>query len=64
MAVKRKFSRISRDVLEAAARIVGPSSAAAKALADADSHDGDTYFFKLGNTIIVQKVTVDAVPPS
>lgn len=56
MAVRKKLTKISRDVLEATARILGPSSAAAQALASADSHDGKTYFFKCGNTIIVQKI--------
>jgi hypothetical protein len=64
MAVHRNFPPISRDVLEATARILGPSSAAAQALADADSHNGVSNFFKLGNTIIVQKVDADEVTPS
>lgn len=46
---------ISRGVLEAAARVIGPQSAAAQALADADSHDGETAFFRCGATILVQK---------
>ena len=46
---------VPRNVLEATARIIGPLSAAAKALADADSHDGETRFFRHGTTILVQK---------
>ena len=47
--------RLDRKVLEATARIVGPSSAAAQALADADSHNGETEFFRSGATILVKK---------
>lgn len=46
---------VDRKVLEATARIIGPSSAAAQALADADAHDGETAFFRSGTTILVQK---------
>jgi hypothetical protein len=46
---------IPRGVLEATARVIGPQSAAAQALADADSHDGETVFFRSGATILVQK---------
>lgn len=46
---------VDRSVLEATARIIGPMSAAAQALADADTHDGETAFFRCGTTIVVQK---------
>jgi hypothetical protein len=46
---------IPRGVLEATARVMGPESAAAKALADADAHNGETAFFRCGTQILVQK---------
>jgi hypothetical protein len=46
---------VSRSVLEATARVIGPQSAAAQALASADSHNGETKFFRCGTTILVQK---------
>jgi hypothetical protein len=46
---------IDRSILETTARIIGPQSAAAQALADADAHDGETAFFRWGTQIIVQK---------
>lgn len=46
---------IPRGVLEATARVMGPMSAAARALADADAHNGETAFFRSGTTILVQK---------
>jgi hypothetical protein len=49
------MTEMSRGVLEATARILGPSSAAARALADADTHIGETAFFRCGTTILVQK---------
>jgi hypothetical protein len=52
---RSKMTRVDRSVLEATAQIIGPSSAAAQALADADAHDGETAFFRLGLTIVVQK---------
>jgi hypothetical protein len=35
---------------------MGPLSAAAKALADADTHAGPVRFYKSGNTLIVEKI--------
>lgn len=53
--MRRKMVSIHRSVLEATAHMMGPASAAAKALADADAHDGETVFFRCGSTILVQK---------
>jgi hypothetical protein len=55
MLRRTKMIPVDRSVLEATARIIGPMSAAAQALADADTHDGETAFFRLGPTIVVQK---------
>lgn len=64
MATRRKMTKVSRDVLEATAQILGSASAASKALADADTHEGVTNFFRYGNTIIVQKVATPAATSS
>lgn len=64
MAVRSKMTEIPRDVIEATARILGPASAAAQALADADAHDGQSFFFRLGDMIIVQKMPAQPVMPS
>ena len=55
MGARRKMASVAREVLEATAHVMGPLSAAAKALADADAHDGETAFFRCGATILVQK---------
>lgn len=64
MAVRSKMVEIPREVIEATARVLGPASAAAQALADADSHSGQSFFFRLGNMIIVQKMPAQTVMPS
>lgn len=46
---------IEREVLERAAKVLGPLSASAQALKDADEYGGPVTFYKLGNTILVQK---------
>lgn len=51
-----KLEAISREVLEMTAHVVGPSSAAAEALKDADSHNGPVRFWKRGNMIVVEKM--------
>lgn len=56
MAIKRNPKPLSRDILEATASIIGPTSAAAIALADANSHDGKTEFFIYDRMIIVKKI--------
>ena len=47
---------VNRRLLEEVARIVGPASAAAMALKDADSHNGHVKFWKHGKSIIVEKL--------
>lgn len=58
MAKTKHMVEIHRSVLEATARVMGPESAAARALADADSHDGETAFFRHGGTILVKKTAL------
>jgi hypothetical protein len=58
MAKNKTMTEVPRSVVEATARVMGPSSAAARALADADSHDGETAFFRHGNTILVKKTAL------
>jgi len=53
--MRKKMTSVPREVLEATARVMGPLSAAAKALANADAHNGETAFFRCGTTILVQK---------
>jgi len=60
MAKNKHMTEVPRSVVEATARVMGPASAAARALADADSHDGETAFFRHGNTILVQKKALPA----
>jgi len=55
MAKNKRMTEVHRSVVEATARVMGPLSAAARALADADAHDGETAFFRHGGTILVQK---------
>lgn len=51
----RHLTEIPRHVIETTARIMGPASAAAVAIEEADSHDGQVKFYRSGNTIIVVK---------
>lgn len=51
---------ISREVLEATARIIGPNSAAAQALEEANRRGGDVVFYQSGNSIFVMKAPRDA----
>ena len=46
---------VTREVLEATARVIGPHSAAAKALADAAKHNGPVVFWTHGNILWVEK---------
>jgi hypothetical protein len=46
---------IHRVYLERIAKIMGESSAAAKALADADAHDGEVVFYLSKGCFIVEK---------
>lgn len=52
---KSKIIAVHRSVLERTAHIIGPSSAAARALAAADEHEGESNFFRCGPVILVQK---------
>jgi hypothetical protein len=58
MAKEKHMTEIPRSVLEATARVMGPKSAAARALADADSYDGETTFFRHGARIMVKKTAL------
>lgn len=51
----KKAAPVPRECLEATAHIFGPSSAAAKAIAEADRHDGPAYFYRYKNSIFVEK---------
>lgn len=51
---ERKIVPIDRVILERTAHIIGPSSAAARALMAADQHDGEANFFRCGTVILVQ----------
>lgn len=46
---------IKREVVEQIAKIFGPMSAAARALADADAHKGPVEFVNTGDSIVVIK---------
>jgi hypothetical protein len=51
---------IDRGLLEQTARYIGPHSAAAKALACADEHNGPVAFWQHGATVIVEKIPLRA----
>ncbi len=53
---------VPRDRLEKVAHIVGPESAAAKALADADAHDGPVRFFLTDRATIIVEKMVKEIP--
>ena len=55
-----RLEPLTREVLEMTAKVVGESSAAASALKDADSHRGPVRFWKRRNTIIVEKLPIQA----
>jgi len=46
---------VSRSVVESTATVMGDHSAAAKALRDADNHDGEVRFWVVDNVIVVEK---------
>lgn len=46
---------MTRANMERLASIVGPASAAAAALREADSHEGPCSFLRFGSTLIVVK---------
>ena len=52
------MTEVPRSVLEATAQVLGPTSAAARALADADAHDGETKFFRHGAQIMVKMIAL------
>jgi hypothetical protein len=54
MSKHTKIIAVHRSVLEATAHVIGPSSAAARALAAADEHNGESSFFRCGTVILVQ----------
>jgi hypothetical protein len=47
--------QIDRVYVERIAKIIGQGSAAAKALADADKHDGPVIFYLASGSFIVEK---------
>lgn len=47
---------VEREELERLAHIVGKSSAAQQALDDADKHSGEVLFWRIGRTLIVEKL--------
>ena len=55
MGKNGKMIPIDREVIEKTAQVLGPLSACAQALKDADEYGGPVTFYKLGNTILVQK---------
>ena len=58
MAKNKKGCLVFRHLLEKTAHIMGPSSASAQALADADSHKGPVLFWQKGETLVVEKLTL------
>jgi len=53
---EKHLTLVDRSLIERVARIAGPSSASAKALADADACDGPVRFFLSDGVVIVEKV--------
>lgn len=54
---KLHMVEMSRTVVENVAKIMGPYSACANALADADTHDGPVKFYQTERgTILVEKL--------
>jgi hypothetical protein len=51
----KQMREVPRDAVERVAKVFGAKSAAARALADADKHDGPVQFFQCGNTILLGK---------
>lgn len=55
---------VSRETVECVARVMGLNSAAAKALENADEHDGPVRFYQTrssdGSRIIVEKLPKEA----
>lgn len=47
---------VERDELERLAYLIGPASAAQQALDDADQHPGKVLFWRIGQTLIVEKL--------
>ena len=56
MKKQEPMREIPRAQVEQVAKIVGPSSASAQALKDADAHDGPVRFFKSGSSILLEKL--------
>lgn len=50
-----KLIPIDPEILKQTAGIIGPHSAAARALADAAKHNGPVRFWRVGQTIVVEK---------
>ena len=50
---------LDRKVLVRTARLLGSDCAAARALADADAHDGEVRFFLFRDQILVEKSGAD-----
>ncbi len=50
-----QMREVPRAAVERVARAFGEQSAAARALADADAHDGPVQFFQCGSTILLGK---------
>jgi hypothetical protein len=50
-------TQVTREVVETVARIMGDGSAAARALRDADTHQGEVRFYKLPGTFVVGKLS-------
>lgn len=57
---KQKPEPVEREALERTARILGHSSAAARALREADTHSGPVAFWRCGDSILVEKLTICA----
>jgi len=47
---------IARSTIEVTAQILGPNSASAKALKEAEEYGGLSFFYQSGNSIILQKL--------
>jgi len=58
---KIQAREIGRDLLERLVDILGPASAVARALEQADQHDGPVHFWWSNGLVIVEKIPKERV---
>jgi len=56
------FEEVNREIVERVAYIVGPLSAAARAIHEADTYEGDVKFYQTSNSFIVAKIPHQPIP--